>query len=182
MGTVTIRRLEPGDAAAWAGLRREALEAHPLAFGSAPPDDPGELVTSAQARMAAEDSVIVGAWVDAALVGIVGVRREFGPKERHKAFVWGMYVVAQYRQLGIGARLLQAALDETRAWPGVQQVHLSVSSVASEARRLYEQQGFRVWGVEPRALGWNGEYADELHMVRDLHDGDEPSQAPIGLR
>ena len=181
MSTVTIRRVESEDAAAWAGLRREALDAHPLVFGSAPPADPADLVSSALARMAAEDSAILGAWADEALVGIVGVRRDLGPKERHKAYLWGMYVVAQYRRQGTGARLVPAALDEARAWAGVQQVHLSVSSVASDARRIYERQGFRVWGVEPRALCWDGRYADELHMMLDLRDKVDARQTPVGL-
>ena len=168
MVTSTIRRLTAGDAEAWAGLRRQALDAHPLVFGSAVPDDPAELVSSALARIAAEDSVIVGAWGHAALVGIVGIRREFGPKERHKAFVWGMFVEPQHRRLGAGGQLLLAVTAEARAWPGVEQVHLSVSSVAGDARRMYERHGFRAWGVEPHALCWHGHYADEIHMVRDV--------------
>jgi hypothetical protein len=40
----TVRRLDRGDAEAWATLRREALAAHPLAFGASIPDDPKFLV------------------------------------------------------------------------------------------------------------------------------------------
>ncbi len=171
MVTHAIRRLAAGDAEAWAVLRREALDAHPLVFGSAVPADAVELVSSARARMAAGESVILGAWADGALVGIVGARREQGSKERHKAFVWGMYVAASHRRLGAGGQLMIAALADARAWPGVEQVHLSVSSVALEAQRMYERHGFRVWGVEPRALCWDGRYADERHMVLDLRTG-----------
>ena len=72
------------------------------------------------------------------------------------------------RRRGAGSRLLQAAIGQARSWPGVTQVHLSVSTVANEARRIYEGHGFRVWGVEPRALCWEGLAADEIHMILAL--------------
>jgi GNAT superfamily N-acetyltransferase len=174
--TCTIRKLDRDDAEAWAFLRREALEAHPLVFGASVLDDPAGLVETARARLAVEEATIFGAFVDAKLVGIVGVFREQGKKERHKSFLWGMYVAAQSRRHGTGKLLLQAAIDQARSWHGVRQVHLSVSDVAVEARRLYERHGFRAWGVEPRALCWEGQCADEIHMILGLQ---EPS-APYG--
>jgi RimJ/RimL family protein N-acetyltransferase len=52
----------------------------------------------------------------------------------------------------------------------VELVHLAVSEVAGDARKLYESLGFQEWGREPRALYWDGRYADESHMVLDLRD------------
>ena len=40
-----------------------------------------------------------------------------------------------------------------------------VTDAAPEARQLYESAGFREWGVEPRALGQDGQYVTERHMV-----------------
>lgn len=60
------------------------------------------------------------------------------------------------------------AIQQSRSWAGVEQVHLAVSEVAQEARRLYERNGFQEWGREPRALCWEGRCADESHMVLDL--------------
>ena len=37
------------------------------------------------------------------------------------------------------------------------------------ARRLYERIGFQSWGCEPRALCCSGRYADDIHMLLDLH-------------
>ncbi len=164
----TIRRLGHDDAKAWAGLRQAALEQHPLAFGSSMPDDPEELIQTAHERLATRDAAIFGAVVGDALVGVVGVLRQQGAKERHKAYVWGMYVAAHQRRQGVGRLLLQAATHYARQWPGVLLLHLSVSATASAARAMYEQHGFRAWGVEPRALCVNGQYADETHMVMEL--------------
>ena len=64
--------------------------------------------------------------------------------------------------------LLRTAILQARSWAGVEQAHLAVSEVAGGARRLYERNGFQEWGREPRALCWEGRWADESHMVLDL--------------
>lgn len=167
----SIRKLDREDAETWASLRREALEAHPLAFGASLPEDPNLLVESVLPRLTSnEDSAVFGAFVGDSLIGIVGVRRNPGLKERHKAWIWGMYVTPASRRHGAGELLLRTAIHQARSWTGVEQIHLAVSEVAQEARRLYEQHGFQVWGREPRALCWEGHYADESHMVLDLRE------------
>jgi GNAT superfamily N-acetyltransferase len=165
----TVRRLDRDDAEDWATLRHEALLDRPLAFGAALPDDPKSLVDFIRSRLAeTADSVVFGAFVDRTMVGIVGIRRDSGAKERHKSFIWGMYVTAPHRGNGVGGRLLATAIQHARTEPGVEQIHISVSDVAPDALKLYEQNGFRAWGREPRALCWAGCYADEIHLVLDL--------------
>jgi GNAT superfamily N-acetyltransferase len=164
-----VRKLDPDDAEAWASLRQEALEAHPLAFGATIPEDPKTLVESFLTRLTSNgESAVFGAFMDDTLIGIVGIRRNPGGKERHKALIWGMYVTAGSRRKGVGATLLRTAIRQARSWAGVEQVHLAVSEVAEGARSLYERNGFQEWGREPRALCWAGRCADESHMVLDL--------------
>lgn len=166
---LTLRQLDTADAGAWASLRREALEAHPLAFGASVPDDPQVLLDTARERLTPREvAAVFGAFDQGRLVGSVGVMRHERAKERHKAHIWFMYVSAHSRQRGAGALLLRAAIERARSWAGVEQVLLSVSEVARDAKRLYERHGFRTWGLEPRALQWDGRFADEHYMILDL--------------
>lgn len=178
--TFTVRELAPSDAQAWSKLRIEALELEPLAFGSSVPDDPSTLVAKFLERLRpADDAAIFGAFVDsstegtagtAGMAGIVGLRRNESAKERHGAFIWGMYVAPQARRCGAGRLLMEQAIAHARLWPGVEQVLLSVTDADPAARRLYERSGFRAWGCQPRALCWDGRFVDETHMVLDLRD------------
>jgi hypothetical protein len=88
----SVRRLDPPDVVA---PRREALALHPLAFSASPPDDPELLIDSFRPLLASPaEAALFGALVADTLVGMVGVVRNKGAKERHKALIWGMYVRA----------------------------------------------------------------------------------------
>lgn len=164
-----IRKLGPDDAESWAAVRWEALTNHPLAFGASPPATLEELTESIRPRLtSSEVSIIFGAFDGPQLIGIVGIIREPERKERHKARIWGMYVALSHRRSGTGELLLNTAIQQAQSWQGVEQVVLSVTEVADDARRLYERAGFRAWGREPRALYSEGRYADETYMIRDL--------------
>lgn len=112
-----IRPLTSNDALAWAVLRKEALEQHPLAFGSSAPDNPDVLVRQFGERIAfPAEGAIFGAFTNSTLVGIVGVKRNEGTKECHKALLWGMFVTPGSRGHGVGALLLEQAISWARAW------------------------------------------------------------------
>jgi GNAT superfamily N-acetyltransferase len=159
-----VRRLAHDDATAYLRLRAGALEDTPLAFASGPDDDRmshhGAVLEYLERG---DDSVIFGAFDDA-LLGAVGLYRDPHFKARHRAHLWGMYVAPEHRHGGLGASLLQAALQHAGTRPGLERVCLSVSEVAPQARRLYERAGFRVWGTEPDALRHGGTAAAEHHL------------------
>ncbi len=167
-----VRSLGPDDVVALQSLRREALTAHPLAFGSSVEED--RILDPARVLDSFSDpgeSAIFGAFVSDAIAGMIGVRREPSRKSRHRASVWGMYVRAAARGQGLGRALLTAAVERAGTWRGVTHVQLSVSEVATEARRLYESAGFAAWGREPQALRWEGRGFDEDHMVLRIRPG-----------
>jgi len=163
-----IRHLQEGDAEAYVELRRQALLDAPGAFTASPEDDLVATVEAVRDQLRrSPDSVLIGAFRER-LVGTVGLYRDRHLKAAHKAHLWGMYVVPALRGQGIAAQLLETALRHARTLPGVAWVHLSVSSAAPAARRLYERAGFRVWGSEPDALRHDGEPLVEHHMALRL--------------
>lgn len=169
-GGSKIRQLRPEDAAALVALRREALESHPLAFGASTDDDRALSLEFVRTSLADPEQAVFGCFEGEKLIGMVGVIRATRVKIRHKAHLWGMYVSPRAREKGAGRALLEAAIEQARAWPGVDQLHLGVTDAAVAARRLYEAAGFRIWGQEPRALQWEGRFVDEFHLVLDVLD------------
>ncbi len=165
---VRICLLHTGDAEAFFALRRAALLDAPLAFGASPEDD---IATSVEAvrellQRGAENAVYGACAPD--LVGAVGIFREQHRKAAHKAHIWGMYVAPPQRRRGVADALLDAALAHARSLSGVDWVHLSVTSSAPAARRLYERAGFQLWGSEADSLRHAGQRADEHHLALRL--------------
>lgn len=160
-----IRRLRRDDLDAAYALRLHALQHAPGAF----------LVTLAEERERGsdgfaeilerndDDHVILGAFDGLELVGSVGVFRSDRTKIRHRALVWGMYVLPEKRHGGVGGLLVDRAIEHARTL-GLESLHLSIENGNEHARRLYVSRGFEVWGVEPRAMLADGEYLDEAHM------------------
>jgi ribosomal protein S18 acetylase RimI-like enzyme len=153
-----IRTLTESDAGAFASLRREALAESPLSFGASPETDLASL----------RSGTILGAFQDAVLVASVGLMRGAHAKSAHRVYLWGMYVKPGFRGRGIGAELLQAAIEHARAMAGVEWVVLGVTSNAAAARRLYERAGFTLWGTEPDALRYDGQSVAEHHYALRL--------------
>jgi len=162
-----IRRLGPSDAALYREIRLEALKRNPEAFGSTFESENAQPLSWFEAVVVRAD--IFGAFLDGALVGIAGYAVQEGSKQAHKALLWGMYVRAAGRNLGLGERLVAAVLDHARGH--VEIVQLTVVSENVAARRLYGAMGFVEYGYEKRALKQDGRYYDEVLMAKFLDEG-----------
>ena len=182
--SIEIRRLTEADAPALWRLRLTALESEPYAFAESPAEHFRTTVEGFGARLreASGESLVLGAFDGPALVGMVGLYREQRIKRRHKAGIWGMFVLPEYRGQGTARSLVSHALEEARAMPGVRQVFLSVVVTQSAARRLYVALGFHSYGVEPQSLEVNGELFNEEHMYFRLPGEAPTSKGPPDLR
>ena len=173
---ITIRRLAVPDIDEFWALRLRALRENPEAYGRSYEETRDTPLADVRRRFAADwassDAVVVGAFEDGRLVGIVGLRRQEPQRQRHKAMIWGVYVAAEVRGRGIGRALLAETLAQARAMPGLEQVQLTVGSRSPAARRLYASLGFEAFGLERRANKLGDEYVDEEHMVLHL---DQPA-------
>jgi RimJ/RimL family protein N-acetyltransferase len=167
-GSPTVRRLEVEDTEALFQLRQSALHNEPLAFAATPGGERARPSFTRAALEARDEQAVFGGFAGGELCGMVGVMREAGAKERHRGYVWGMYVAPPQRRRGLARALLQAAIDHAGGWPEVVQLCLGVTEPSAAARRLYESVGFRVWGHQPRSMCWQGRFIDEDHMALDL--------------
>ncbi len=163
-----VRRLGDTDAQGFFALRRQGLQDVPLAFGSSVDDDRFRTLEPVYELMRDHPTrAMYGFFFEDQLVGTVGVMRQMRHKTPHRAHVWGMYVAPSARGKGAGRLLIEACIHRSRAWD-LERLSLCVTSAAAPAKRLYERVGFTCWGVEERAIQFDGVFADESHMVLKL--------------
>jgi ribosomal protein S18 acetylase RimI-like enzyme len=168
-GIVAIRPIAASDAAAYRELRLEALRLHPSAFGSDYATDAEKPDAFWQQRVQIRDGMemLLVAEFEQRLVGMCGVYRGSGIKSQHNGNIWGVYVRAEWRGLGLAEALLQGCI----AWATAQQVKvvkLGVITTNAAAIKTYLKCGLSIYGVEPMALCVEGIYHDEFLMSRHL--------------
>lgn len=169
---MSVIRLTPEHAAAYRALILQAYALHPDAFTTSATERTGFPLSWWENRLAAGDDakeVVFGAWEQGALVGLAGLSFEPREKARHKATLFGMYVDAQHRSLGLGRQLVAAALDYGRSRSGTLLVQLTVTEGNAAASGLYASFGFVPFGTEPLAVRVGSGYVSKVHMWCHLH-------------
>jgi ribosomal protein S18 acetylase RimI-like enzyme len=169
-----VIRLTPEHAAAYRALILQAYALHPDAFTTSASERTGFPLGWWENRLAAGDDakeVVFGAWEQGALVGLAGLSFEPREKARHKATLFGMYVDAPYRSLGLGRQLVAAVLDYGRSRDGTLLVQLTVTEGNAAAVALYTSFGFAPFGTEPFAVRVGSGYVAKVHMWCRLHQG-----------
>ena len=167
-----IRLLTPADAPRYRDIRLEGLKLDPDAFSSTFARESTMPIAWFEERIVKGN--IFGGFVGDELLGVAGYWPQEGTKVSHKAGLWGMYVRAPARNLGLGRRLVEAVINH--ATGRVEQLQLGVASDNQAAYRLYKKMGFSEYGREMKALKQDGRYFDEILMVRFLAPGEVTRQ------
>lgn len=157
-----IAKLTPSDAACFREIRLEALQSTPEAFGSTYEHEASQALSWFEERLS--KTVVLGCFDESQLVGTAGFFVQQGAKVQHKGVLWGMYVQPKARGGGVGQMLLKAVMDH--AAPIVEQIQLTVVRENLLAYKLYKRNGFEEYGTEIAALKYNGQYFDEVLMVK----------------
>ena len=164
---VLVRRAEPRDADALAELGRAVAS-----------EDEGWLLTTGDWRSAGEErrylkairgyenAAVLVAETDGRIVGRLSVARDRHPASPHVADI-GLMVAADRRGEGIGAQLLQAAVEWARS-AGVSKLELHVFTWNEPALRLYERFGFEREGLRRGQYRRGGEEVDVILMAYRL--------------
>jgi RimJ/RimL family protein N-acetyltransferase len=165
---LNIRKLDESDAADYHELRLRGLREHPEAFTSSFEEEHAKGPALARTRLASPHDVVLGAFVDGRLAGVVGLSLDRRAKVRHKGHVFGMYVAPEHARGGVGRALLSACIARAREVPGLEQLELTVTDGNARPKAFYEKAGFRAFGVERNAIKLDTRYFDKCHMVLQL--------------
>ncbi|WP_433767399.1 N-acetyltransferase family protein [Pseudomonas putida] len=163
-----IERLDASHALDYRALMLEAYDRHPQAFTSSVRERASMPLHWWESRLSGKLDVVFGGFVEGRLAGIAGLAFEPREKARHKATLFGMYVSANARQLGLGRQLVEAVLAEARSHQGLRLVKLTVTAGNDTAFNLYRRCGFIQFGLEPMAVRVGEEYFDKIHMWREI--------------
>jgi RimJ/RimL family protein N-acetyltransferase len=161
-GAATIRRLIHADAPAFFAMRQRCMREAFDFFRSSPADIEADGLADCEARLQSPHVRIVGAFEHDHLIGIGGITRENRDKLRHKALLWGMFVVPDVAGRGIGEAIVHALIGEAQGF--VQSLHLTLLDGNARAQNLYERCGFTLYGCEPGSVMQPGGAVDELLM------------------
>lgn len=164
--SIDIRRLVQADSVLYRGIRLEALQGSPEAFGSSFEFETGQPLSWFADRLAG--STVLGAFHGGQLVGTAGFAIQQGPKRAHKGLLWGMYVRPDARKASVGRRLVEAVCD--LAGQQVELIQLTVVRDNVQARSLYAKMGFLEYGLETNALKHHDRYYDEYLLAKNLSE------------
>ena len=163
------RRLIESDVKEYRKLRLKSLQTDPKGFASTYKREIEFSIDKFKSRIIpTETQFTIGAFDDTSLVCIGAFYSESLEKVKHKGNLVAVYCDPQYRRQGIARLLLQKIIDETKELGFVKIIELSVLSENKSAIALYEQLGFKRYGIEPKALYDVINYYDEDLMYMEL--------------
>lgn len=160
----SLRRLEVADVERYRDVRLEGLRLNPDYFGSSAEIEEQRPLAAFADRL--EQNWVLGGFRGEHLMGVGGLHVLEGLKERHKGFLFGMYVRAEARGSGLAQALVAGLL--AHAAEVVEAVTLTVTATNAAAVRLYVRAGFSVYGVERGSFKIGDRYLDSLLMSRPV--------------
>jgi RimJ/RimL family protein N-acetyltransferase len=98
------------------------------------------------------------------VVGMLDLSAGERPDNRH-AGRFGMSIGKRWRGRGIGRKLLAAAVEAAREWPGFCRIELECVAWNAAGIRLYEGLGFALEGRKTKAINLRGRPEDMLLMA-----------------
>ena len=164
--TIHLRVLTPADQPKWRALRLEALERNPAAFLTTAEEQRNRPASEDRAQLA------LGNWRglflnEDVLIGLAALIPFRHLAAAHRIEMGAVYVAEGHQGSGAGQAMMDALLKEAQT-RGALQIELSVAANNARALRFYERNGFKRFGVQPRAILVEGVGQDDVFMVRML--------------
>jgi GNAT superfamily N-acetyltransferase/predicted kinase len=128
-----------------------------------------------------EGTLIWGAFESDRLIGVLAMSRRLSPKYRHKAFLWGMYVVPELRGRAVAHALMETAITWATEHPDVIAISLQVARSNLRGRQFYKRFGFTTFGIEQRSLFAAGQFHDVYCMEQEVKRARQSVQTDVHL-
>ena len=128
-------------------------------------EEEADWLGSRLARIEKGQEIGVVAEVDGKMVANSEVEKR-GSYMSHLGYL-GIGIKKGYRGIGIGSRLMQTLIDESKKM-GLEILVLDVFDINEGAKALYKKMGFKEAGRIPRGIHKDGKYIDLVRMTREL--------------
>jgi ribosomal protein S18 acetylase RimI-like enzyme len=159
---IEIKKLPDNRWKDYRDLRLEALMSDPTAFGSSYEE---EIILPDEEWVNRINNVLF-AILNNKLIGMIVYIFNKGLKIKHIANIYGVYVKKEYRNQGIGKKLLENAISLILTNKNIMKINLSVNPQQVAAVKLYEKYGFESVGVLKNDLLIEGKFYDEAVMEK----------------
>lgn len=169
-----FRFLNKDDVEIYRELKRFSLIESPLAFSDSYEDELTKTDTDYLRELeivgSPAETFVIGVFTDTKkLVGFVKFKRDKRTKARHKASLHSLYIKPEYRNKGIGKRLINHLFETISVLNGLEQVHLWVLISDTSVVEFYEKNGFCKQGtIVKNDLKIADKYVDAFYMVKQL--------------
>lgn len=162
MKTIFIRRAEPADAEAF----HKIFSGPKVVWGTLQLPYPSLETWRKRLAEPPEGAYKLAACVEAEVVGQLTIYTfPNRPRRRHIGQI-GMAVRDDWQGRGVGAALMQAAVDMADNWLNLLRLELEVYVDNQAALRLYKKFGFEIEGAQVRGAFRAGDYVDVYAMAR----------------
>ncbi len=159
---IEIKKLPPERWQEYRKLRLEALQADPIAFGSSYEEEVSRPEEFWRNRIG---SMLFAVENDKP-VGMVRYAFETRAKNKHIAGIYALYVNQEFRNRGIGKRLMDGVISLITENKDIRKIRLAVTPDQIYAVKLYEACGFKRAGIFKDELCIDGRYYDEVPIEK----------------
>ena len=161
---IQIRKLSPDKWKEYRNLRLEALKKDPSSFGSS--YDKEKKLSPSEWKRKIENALF--ALSGDKPIGMIKFLFSKEQETKHVAKIYGLYVNKEYRNQGVGRKLLKSTIAEIKKNNRIIKIVLNVNPQQKKAASLYEKEGFEKIGKLKKDIFVNGKFYDSLVMEKYL--------------
>lgn len=109
-----------------------------------------------------------GIFVEDKLVGYVQVGKTYLDKQEHIALLNNLYILPEFRGQGLAKKVFSHIFNLLDKSEKNERLYLTCAARNKKALGLYRELGFQRFAVRAKSIKWQGQYGDEVEMVKIL--------------